>query len=223
MTETCFRAIALSLMGAQTSSLNASGTPKPQNDAAGNASDDEEQQFQRDLQCAIEASKVESEERCAVASTQQTRTTHTRGTPTPLGSTTLLSERAQLEKERLARLKHYHGEGDDHENAGGQSQRPLVKRSRISSAEPTDRRVNQLQSSSFISSDSSSSSMHEKLESKTTGVQAVPVVDQLFWDGELRPTANKHSQPREDGQATFRLSEVLGPVRTHCCTLSSAR
>ncbi|KAG8215114.1 tyrosyl-DNA phosphodiesterase-domain-containing protein [Butyriboletus roseoflavus] len=200
------RAIALSLMEAQTSSLGngAGGT-------AGYTSDDEEQQFQRDLQRAIEASNVESEEHRAVVPMPQTPATYTRGAPTSSGSTTFLSERAQLEKERLARLKRYRDESDDHENSGGQSEQPFVKRSHISSIEPTDRKVNQHQSSSFISSNSSSSSMHEKVASEATGGPTVPVIDQLFWDGELRPTANRHSQPREDGKATFRLSEVLGP------------
>lgn len=223
VTETCFRAIALSLMDAQTSSLSGTSGTKPPNDRTpGNASDDEEQQFQKDLQRAIEASKVESQEHHVVVPTPQTQNTHG-GTPTSSGSTTFLSERAQLEKARLARLKRYRSESDDHETAGGWSQQPPVKRSHISSVEPTDRRVNQLQSSSSISSNSSSSSIHGRLGSKTAGVQVVPVIDQLFWDGELRPTANKHSQPREDGKATFRLSEVLGPVRTRCRALSPAR
>jgi tyrosyl-DNA phosphodiesterase-1 len=212
VTEMCFRAIALSLMAreAQTKSL---GT-EPQTEAPGDVLDDEERQFQKDLQRAIEASKVESQEQHVVVPTPKTQTTQNDGTPTSSGLTTFLSERTQLEKERLARLKRCRGESDDHENAGGQSQQPPVKRLHLSSLEPTDRRVKQLQSTPSTSSNSSSSSIHGRLDSKITGVQALPVIDQLFWDGELRPTANKHSQPREDGKATFRLTEVLGPVRT---------
>lgn len=204
------------------SSPNGTGRTEPRSNTTENASDDEEQRFQKDLQRAIEASKTESQEHRTVVLTPRTQTAHG-GASTSSGSTAFLSERAQLEKERLTRLKRYRGEGDDHENAGGQSQQPLIKRSHVSSVEPTDRRVNQLQSSSATSSNSSSSSIYGKLDSNTTRVQVVPVIDQLFWDGELRPTANKHSQPREDGKATFRLFEVLGPVRTQRCTLSPAR
>ena len=210
--ETRSRAIALSLMEARTSSRS---RKEPQNEAP--RLDDQEQQFQNDLQRAIEASKVESQEPRAVNPTKTQTTLNQGSTPHSSGSTSFLSERAQLEKERLARLKRYRSENDDHENTDGQSQQPPVKRSHLSSAvEPTDRRVNQLQSTPSISSNSSSSSIHGRFDSKTTVVQATPVIDQLFWDGELRPTANKHSQPREDGKATFRLSEVLGPVRTRC-------
>ncbi|KAI6160265.1 hypothetical protein EDD17DRAFT_1834005 [Pisolithus thermaeus] len=37
------------------------------------------------------------------------------------------------------------------------------------------------------------------------------MADQLFWDGELRPTATLHSVPRQDGKPTFKLTEILGP------------
>lgn len=183
--------------------------------------DDEEQQFQKELERALEASKVDFQEQQAVVPTPKTLATQG-GTPTSLGATTFLSERARLEKERLARLKRRCGESDDHENDGVWSQQPPVKRLHISSVEPTNRRVNQLQSTPSISSTSSSSIIHGKFDSKTTEDRVVPVIDQLFWDGELRPTANKHSQPREDGKATFRLSEVLGPVRTLSHPVSSA-
>lgn len=200
------------------SSLGASGGKGSQSEAP---RDDEEQQFQKDLERALEASKVEFQERHAVVPTPKTQTTQG-GTPTSSGPTTFLSERARLEKERLARLKHYRGQSDDHDNDGVRSQQPPVKRLHISSVEPINRRVNQLQSTPSISSNSSSSSTHGRFDSKTTEVQVVPVIDQLFWDGELRPTANKHSQPREDGKATFRLSEVLGPVCTQSHTQSPA-
>ncbi|KAF8128029.1 hypothetical protein EV363DRAFT_452845 [Boletus edulis] len=189
-------------MEAQTST---SGT-KPQNKVPEDDLDDQEQQFQKDLQRAIEASKVEFQGQHTVVPASKTQTSQG-GTSTH--PTIFLSERAQLEKERLARLKRLRGESDD--NTPGQSQQPPVKRQHLSSVRPTDRRANQLQSTPSISITSSSSSIHRTFDSKTTVVQAVPVIDQLFWDGELRPTANKHSLPREDGKATFRLSEVLGP------------
>ncbi|KAN0079823.1 Tyrosyl-DNA phosphodiesterase domain containing protein [Tylopilus felleus] len=200
------REIALSLMEAQTSS----SSREPQNEALGDALDEQEQQFQIDLQRAIEASKVEFQEQQAAIQMQKAQATEG-DTSTSMGSRTFLSERAQLEKERLARLKRYRGESDDHEDIGDRSQQPPVKRPHLSFVEPIDRRVNQPHPTRSASSTTTSSSTRGNLDSKTTGIHAVPVINQLFWDGELRPTANKHSQPREDGKATFRLSEVLGP------------
>ena len=205
-----FRALALSLMETRTNSLASSADGVSQRQ--GDASDD--QQFEQDLQRAIEASKAESRERLATAPSPKSQSTQGRTGTSPSGSRTFLSGRAQLEKERLARLKRYRGESDGHEDAGGLSERTPVKRPRLSSVEPTDRRLTQLQSASSTSSTSSGSRKPGMSDSKTTGMQTVPATDQLFWDGELRPTANKHSLPREDGKATFRLSEVLGPVRT---------
>lgn len=214
-TEMYHREIALSLMEAQTSS----SSREPQNEAPGDALDEQEQQFQIDLQRAIEASKVEFQEQQAAIQMQKAQATEG-DTSTSMGSRTFLSERAQLEKERLARLKRYRGESDDHEDIGDRSQQPPVKRPHLSLVEPIDRRVNQPHPTRSASSTTTSSSTRGNLDSKTTGIHAVPVINQLFWDGELRPTANKHSQPREDGKATFRLSEVLGPVRTQYCILS---
>jgi tyrosyl-DNA phosphodiesterase-1 len=34
----------------------------------------------------------------------------------------------------------------------------------------------------------------------------------LFWDGELRQTASIRAEPRKDGLATFRLTDILGKV-----------
>ncbi|KAI6134262.1 tyrosyl-DNA phosphodiesterase I [Pisolithus croceorrhizus] len=45
--------------------------------------------------------------------------------------------------------------------------------------------------------------------------------DQLFWDGELRPTATLHSIPRQDGKPTFKLTEVLGPSQIAFAIISS--
>lgn len=212
-----FRAIALSLVEARTSLSGSTKATDAGTEHRGDTSDDEDQKFQRDLRRVIETSKVESQERHTINPTPSAQATQA-GMPTSSGSTKFLSERAHLEKERLARLKRYRGESDDH---GGQTQQPPVKRPHLLSG-PTDRRVTQLRSTPSISSSSSSSSIHGRSDSKTTEMQTVPVIDQLFWDGELRPTANRHSQPREDGKATFRLSEVLGPVRAQWRTLSPA-
>ncbi|KAF8182897.1 tyrosyl-DNA phosphodiesterase-domain-containing protein [Pholiota molesta] len=93
---------------------------------------------------------------------------------------TFLSERAQLEKERMERLKRLRPdpprpstpeEDDDSEN-----EEPPAKRHQVSTSYTSFSRSN------------------------------VPT----FWNGELRQTATQHAEPRKDGQPTFRLTEVLG-------------
>lgn len=39
-----------------------------------------------------------------------------------------------------------------------------------------------------------------------------PSKEPLFWDGELRQTAAIRAEPRKDGIATFRLTDILGKV-----------
>jgi tyrosyl-DNA phosphodiesterase-1 len=179
------------------------------------ALDEEEERFQAELQRAIEASKAGTDAHRGPAQVPKpTNTSESQasqsGTSTPSGSVPFLSERAQLEKERLERLKRLRNESDDREAGLEKSQPPPFKRQHLSSAHERNRRINQFPST--ISSSSSCASLEEKPKGKTSNV-TTPVMGQLFWDGELRPTANRHSQPREDGRATFRLIEILGSVR----------
>ncbi|KIJ04463.1 hypothetical protein PAXINDRAFT_104170 [Paxillus involutus ATCC 200175] len=204
------RAIALSLK-----ETPASNSHMSQDDVVPvDALDEEEERFQAELQRAIEASKAGTDAHRGLAQVPKpTDTSESQasqgGTSTPSGSVPFLSERAQLEKERLERLKRLRNESDDPEAGLEKSQPPPVKRQHLTSAhERTDRRINQFPST--ISSSSSHASLEEKQRGKTSNVMT-PVMDQLFWEGELRPTANKHSQPREDGRASFRLTEILGP------------
>ncbi|SJL01230.1 uncharacterized protein ARMOST_04548 [Armillaria ostoyae] len=46
---------------------------------------------------------------------------------------------------------------------------------------------------------------------KTSSSAPVPLTDQLFFEGEIRPTATRLAEPRQDRKATFRLTEILGP------------
>ncbi|KAL4077535.1 tyrosyl-DNA phosphodiesterase-domain-containing protein [Scleroderma citrinum] len=207
--EDLARAIALSLMdhpGHQSSS-NAQGQHS--------RDDDDELQFQQDLHRAIEASKSDSHTPAQLAQsvTQATVELNSSSMPsasqsrtsTPSGS--FLSERAQLEKERLARLKRQHNE--DHEDEPS-SQTSLPNKRQYSSTSLAER-ASIAASASSISSLNLNSSSPEEMSKANAPNAKIPVVDQLFWDGELRPTANLHSQPRQDAKPTFRLSEVLGP------------
>lgn len=206
------RAIALSLMD----------NPEPQSSSSNPQDyrrdfDDDELRFQQDLHRAMETSRaysttpaeptqptaevvVEQNTSSISSSTFQSRTS------TP--SSSFLSDRAQLERERLARLKRHRGE--DHEDEpSSQTSLPNKRQYLFTNQGRTDERASTMPSSSSLSS--SNSNLEDKVKAKSPNAKIPSVVDQVFWDGELRPTANLHSQPRQDGKPTFRLSEVLGP------------
>ncbi|KIK15083.1 hypothetical protein PISMIDRAFT_336014 [Pisolithus microcarpus 441] len=177
------RAITLSLME-HGSSLDRDGH---------NYHDVAELQFQQDLRRAMEASSSESNTPAPSSngsgSSQLKSNATTPSVDTQTDATappnSFLSERAQLERERLARLKRARREEEQDEL------------------------------SSLPTKSSSKASSPVNNQNATTTAKPVvstnPVIDQLFWDGELRPTANLHSMPRQDGKPTFRLTEVLGP------------
>ncbi|KAG2102625.1 tyrosyl-DNA phosphodiesterase-domain-containing protein [Suillus cothurnatus] len=179
MDEDLERAIALSLKESQ---ANASSSRAI---SISDSEDDDDDHFQSELLQAIQASKTESS------------MTTTQSVPS------FLSERAQMEKERLERLKRVRGQDLD----DGSRISPTAKRQHIPSSEMhSNGRANIASaSSSSVPPDSSASS-----RTASTAVNPIPTSEQLFWNGELRPTANKHSQPRQDGKSTFRLTEVLG-------------
>ena len=109
-----------------------------------------------------------------------------------------MAERAQLEQERLARLKRLRGETDSH-----------------FTGPPSKRRE--------LSGETSSTPVFEvgpsrgKKEDEAVGQEA-----EVFWDGELRQTANMHVEPGHNGtngKPVFRLSEIIGDVRLFCYLL----
>ncbi|KDQ55780.1 hypothetical protein JAAARDRAFT_159157 [Jaapia argillacea MUCL 33604] len=158
--------------------------------------DDDEAQFMADLQRAIEASKAE------VSKIQQPER------PIPIQSdppsrsqthTPFLSDRAQLERERLERQKRLRGEMIDEEKDEIEVEElPPAKRHHPSSSNRPARANGGASSSSTISRSITGTSTPA-----TTG-------EQLFWDGELRQTANKHADLKQDIPPTFRLTEVIG-------------
>ncbi|KIK34966.1 hypothetical protein CY34DRAFT_608021 [Suillus luteus UH-Slu-Lm8-n1] len=193
MDEDLKRALALSL---QESKANASSSRAI---SISDSEDDDDDRFQSELLQAMQASKTES-------SRTTTQSMHNPEPPsqsprsTPAAS--FLSERAQMEKERLERLKRVRGQdaGD-----GGHIS-PLAKRQHI----PSEMRANGRANIASASSSSVPSSSSASSRSASTTTNNMLTSEQLFWNGELRPTANKHCQPRQDGKSTFRLTEVLG-------------
>ncbi|EEB93294.1 hypothetical protein MPER_08073 [Moniliophthora perniciosa FA553] len=116
---------------------------------------------------------------------------------TPPAKAAFLSERAQMEKERLKRIRKAKGLPEEEDKPKDVSDdedeiqiiEPPKKRQRVSSS------GNLCTPSNIISSNSSPTS--------TTS-------DELFWNGEFRPTATAGVEPRKDGKPTFRLTQVLG-------------
>jgi tyrosyl-DNA phosphodiesterase-1 len=147
---------------------------------------DSDEEFQAQLRAAIEASKTDPPNIAITETAVEDRSSKE--------TSTFLSERAGLEKERLERQKRRrpqalqtNGDGDgDGDGDGGEddADRSSVKRH-------------------FANSKPVAGPSHASISDE---------VDELFWDGALRPIANMHANPRKDGQPTFRLTEVLGKV-----------
>lgn len=134
--------------------------------------------------------------------------------PTRPGSA-FLFDRAQLERERLARQKRLRPDivpeadaADDDDDDEGQNSDDedgrSAKRQRVSSTSAPSR-ANVVPSST--SRASSRGGMSRAASGADTG-------DGLFFEGELRQTANKHVDPAKDTRPVFRLTDILAPVRT---------
>ncbi|RDB17512.1 Tyrosyl-DNA phosphodiesterase 1 [Hypsizygus marmoreus] len=174
--------------------------------------EDEDARFETELQRALDASKAEASRQpsqTAPARTVKpiTEEPQTQPQTSTAGASSFLSERAQLEKERRERQKRLRPEvARDESNADydedeepGVSE-PPAKRQQISSSSgvrANNGRNHPVPSSSY------SARPH-------VPPQNVATIDQVFWNGELRQTANMHAEPRKDGRPTFRLTEVLG-------------
>ena len=174
------RAIALSLQEA--AGVNA--TPIIVSDDEYVDEDTEDAEFQRELRRAIEASKVEASSTSRGDSSQIAQ---------PITST-FLSERAWMEKERLERQKRLRPDTSFEENVESSKRRHLSSNYEV----PPNGKAK----ASTTQADSSRSS----------STSNIPTIDQIFWEGEVRQVANRHAEPRKDGRSTFRLTEVLGKV-----------
>ena len=161
--------------------------------------DIEEARFQEELKHVLEASKTGSSStptdvsRLSIDNSQITNQT-----PGQSVVSSFLSERAQLEKERRERQKRLRPQERSSSAAAPDDddfEEPPAKRHQISCSNSSFKRSN-------IVHDSSSEKSHE-----------LPLIEQVFWNGELRQTATQNAEPRKDGQTTIRLTDVLGKVK----------
>ncbi|KAI0278964.1 tyrosyl-DNA phosphodiesterase-domain-containing protein [Russula aff. rugulosa BPL654] len=181
--EDTARAIALSLQGSAQFPVTTTAM----------SNDNEEARFQADLARAIAASKQDLSPATSIASLSSdcSQTDDLKSAPpstvTAHSNSSFLKERAQLEQERLARLKRLRDEPHP-QDAEPPSKRPTPSRE-MSSAPASEARPSQ------------------------RGSQTVDEGVEVFWDGELRQTANAHvevGRNGEDGRPIFRLSQIIG-------------
>ena len=146
---------------------------------------------------------------------------------------TFLSERAQLEAARLARLKRMRESDKNEEPAPkvkskpslddpfvsedeDEVQRPPAKRSKHSAYGTAKDRADKLSSSVY------KKSMPPTAQPTASGSRLAAAANMnhvetsaennLFWTGELRQTANIHVDRERDARPVFRLHDILGNV-----------
>ena len=231
-----FRAIALSLKESQAGRNNVWTEARNNKDRREALDDDQEAQFQEELQRAIEASTAANDPRPStsrvpplhnhVSTRGQNETQHETGSSSAASS--FLSERAQLERARLERQKRLRpvdDDGDDDSGGGagssGYAGAPSRKRQHKTTSFQSSSREESLHSSSAASTSTAAATSTSSARGKATAEEA------LFWDGEIRQTANKHverGKNGEDGNPVWRLSEIIGdvclPSRSHFLSLS---
>lgn len=200
---------------------NDHGIRQKQDDSTvGGNEDEEDAQFQADLRRAMEASKTEAARSMAPSnpatsgpSTRDGSSSVQEVTPQPptRPGSAFLFDRAQMERERLERQKRLRpdivqnssgtieeeGEEDSAEDVRS------AKRQRVSSSSAMPTRTNVASFSSRTASPAAGMSR------AATGADAG---DGLYFDGELRQTANKHVSAAKDTRPMFRLTDVLAPV-----------
>ena len=156
--------------------------------------DDDSARFRADLARAVAASKATASPTTSIISLTSDSDMDQGIAPAAAAQSgsTFLTERAQLEQERLARLKRLRGDSEDpHRAVPPPQKRPTTNGAPASQGSPRRKEK-------------------EAADNSETGEAEV------FWDGELRQTANKHVEPRrngEDGKLVFRLSQIIGDVR----------
>ena len=174
--------------------------------ASHNRDDELEAQFQQELQLALEAS-------LSMEKSQQTTDART---DIPSGSKSadtaskpsFLNDRAQMEKERLERLKRTRGEEEASAHSSStQSGIPPSKRHRNSPPPPISAPLQVIEAEARVRASSSIGGSKMKstnfTNSSSTGAR--------FWKSELRPIANRHVD--RDVIPPIRMSDILSPVR----------
>ena len=228
------RAIALSLKESQAERNDVRSEARNNNDQREALEDDQEARFQEELRRAIEASANESHPSTSRVPPLHTQTSARGQNETQPGAgsssaaSPFLSERAELERARLERQKRLRSvddDGDDDSRGGagssGYAGAPSRKRQHTTTSSQSSSREESLRSSSAASTSTAAATSTSSARGKAKAEEG------LFWDGEIRQTANKHverGKNGEDGNPVWRLSEIIGdvclPSRSHFLSLS---
>ena len=220
-----FRAIALSMQEATVSETKPKAHTPARDVIEILSSDDEdplkdeEAKFQAELQKALNASKAEVKpvDVKPENSEKPTKTEPGTSNPPPSVPTTVPQsgfpfDRAQLERERLARLKRLRPEQTntdpgsqvkDERSAGETGNNRDSKRQRVLHPSSTVHRSDVSSSSRTSTSAAPSASGSAKKASNHN----------FYWDGELRQTANMHVDKLKDTRPVFTLTDTLAPVK----------
>lgn len=168
--------------------------------------EDADAEFQADLQRVIDLSKTDTAS--SSSSLRQSplpqKSAPEIPLPQPQSSHPLLIDRKKMEEERLARQKRLRPEIQHSENVPDEDEDEdeergrygNAKRQRLSSTISSTRRTNVPSSS----------------KTATAEASATATSHGLFWEGEMRQTANKYVIPDKDTRPVFRLSEIFGSV-----------
>jgi tyrosyl-DNA phosphodiesterase 1 len=176
------------------------------------APDDSDKRFERDLERALTLSQQEA----ASLSTTPAQASATTGPPpsqpvlvkneanAPEASvSSFISERAKLEQARLERLKRLR---PDLVQPQQQKQQPPSRSS--------SRKRSRDGSTTESSSDEETTATKRLRQSRAGKEKSVGEQEMLFWNmAEIRQTANALADPAKDTRPTWRLSEIIGPVR----------
>ncbi|KAF9491900.1 phospholipase D/nuclease [Pleurotus eryngii] len=146
---------------------------------------DDDQRFERDLKRALEASKAESSRRPEVVEVSPEPSATP---PVVQGGSAMpafLSERAQMEKERRERQ---------------------MKRRREAGLDVEDELKKQRERTESDDSDGGMEPPTKSSNAGSSSTQELPLIDQTFWDGEVRPTMNQFAS-KTDTRKKFTLTE----------------
>jgi tyrosyl-DNA phosphodiesterase-1 len=135
--------------------------------------------------------------------------------PPTAGPLSFMAERAKLEQARLERLKRLRPETDQPDPAAkrARSSPPSSDTEDDDDAKPT-RPACVLLRSAVLPHLTGREYDSKSLPAASKGKEkVVKPEDELFWNGELRQTANSLADPSKDKRPVFRLSEIIGPVR----------
>ncbi|KAI0341097.1 phospholipase D/nuclease [Trametopsis cervina] len=167
--------------------------------------DDDDPEYQAQLQRAMAESKASAPSPASTPpASGSSDSARAYATTVPPPSSVFLTDRAALERERLARQKRQRPDFEVTNNV-------IPKDELVDDMDIEDLSVRQTKRQRVSSSIPSARTNTSYCSEASTSARPHPAGDALFYDGELRQTANKHVEPMKDTRPLFRLSEILSP------------